>query len=168
MNRVVATVIVAIAAVAAATPAIAQNLGAPSETPRAEVAVFTGTWNIEPPGPIGVGGRLTMNRTEALGAEISLEARRRDTYGPAAGMMLVNARLVATDQARSKSGMFTAGVALGVGTRRRLAPMVGLGMQTLWGVGLVAGRADVQFFPGGAVSQRNNLRLVLSGVVALR
>jgi hypothetical protein len=64
--------------------------------------------------------------------------------------------------------VFTAGAAIGVGSKRTVSPMLGIGLQTLWTGGVIAARGDLQYFPAGLMRDHNKTRLTLSIVVAIR
>ena len=61
------------------------------EVPKAEVGVYGGIWNFDPSGPIGLGGRIALNRSEWLATEISVEGKHANEYGPAQSAVIVNA-----------------------------------------------------------------------------
>jgi hypothetical protein len=146
----------------------AVHRGAPTDTPAAELAVFGGLWDLTPSGPTGVGARLTIRRSGWLGAETSVEVKPRDPYAPAYRLVIVNARALLTNPENAASVVVTAGGAVGVGLHRALSPMVGLGAQTAWIGGLLAARAEVQYFPGGPLYGRNSARALIGFAVALR
>src|SRR6476659_8818493 len=97
IRSVIRIVVVSAIVCGAARGSSAQNRLPPSsETPKAEVALFGGAWNLDPSGPIGLGGRVSINRSDWFGTEMSLEARHGDAYGPPQGMLIVNACAIAS------------------------------------------------------------------------
>lgn len=169
MHRIVTGFVVALACGAAPRSASAQSaMRTLPAYPTAEVSVFSGVWSLEPSGSTGLGGRVTMNRSDWLARELSLEVRRRDAYGPAEGIVLVNVRAQFPAGGQSPLGFVTAGVAAGRGTRRRVSPMVGVGLQTVWHGSIAAVRGELQYFPTGLTHERSRARVLVGIVVALR
>jgi len=168
MHRFVSLGIVTIALAVGVRPAFAQNHMRISQAPKAEVGLFGGAWSFDPSGFSGLGGRVTINRSDWFATEVSVEARRRDDFGPGEGLVLANARLLATKPAASKSALVTAGVALGVGAQQTVSPMFGFGIQSRWQGGVVSTRGDFQYFPGGLTHRRSHARIVVGLVLALR
>jgi hypothetical protein len=169
MPRIMHLVVVIAALCGIARGASAQsNRFASSETPKAEVGVYGGLWNLEPSGQVGFGGRVTTNRNEWLGTEISVEGKDGENDGGTHRALVVNAVAKAADSHGRAIALFTAGVAIGAGSRRTISPMVGVGLQTLWVGGIVAARGELQHFRSGLIEESNKTRVVVSLVVALR
>jgi hypothetical protein len=145
------------------------RLPASSETPKAEVGVYGGLWNLEPAGQVGFGGRVALNRSEWLGTEISVEQKNGENNGPTQRALVVNTCAKATDPDGRAIVLFTAGAAIGAGSHRTISPMVvGVGVQTLWVGGMVAARGELQYFRSGLIQDSNKTRVVASLVVAIR
>ncbi len=166
MTRVVTFVAVLTVALCGMAPEASAQVSPSTAAPAPEMGLFAGAWNINGSGSMGLGARLTVYRSEWLGTEYSVEAKKFDASGrPSQGMLIVNARLSVEDATRS-GVLLTAGGAIGVGYRRTFSPMIGVGAQRVSnGVGT---RVELQYFPGGQIHQRNDARLTFGVVVALR
>jgi len=169
MNRIatVTTVFISIALTATAALAQAPRLMV-TDTPKAEVGAIAGLWSLDQFGETGFGGRLTLNQTGWIGAELSLDGKPDDENTPSQRVMIVNARLMTRLRARPAFLFATAGGAITSGLDRNLSPMIGAGIQSLWQGGFVALRAEIQHFPGGAIHFGSHSRLMLGLVVAIR
>jgi hypothetical protein len=114
------------------------------------------------------GGRVTVNRSDWLGTEASLEASKATAVGPAQRMLIVNARLMTpADDTRDTFWMLTAGGAVGTGLRQTMSPMIGVGVLKPSEDGTFAARVDFQYFPGGLMRARSNWRTTVGVAVVL-
>ena len=139
-----------------------------AETPKAEVGVYAGLWNLGPLGQSGTGGRVTVNRSEWFGTEASLERKRDEVSGDTQTALILNARAIRTDPERRAIAIFTAGVAVGNGARRAVSPMLGIGIQTPWIGGLGAVRGELQYFRFGLNENGHKTRVICAFVLAIR
>jgi hypothetical protein len=139
-----------------------------AETPKAEVAVYAGLWNLEASGQSGTGGRVTVNRSEWFGTEASVERKQDAASGETQTGLILNARAIRTDPEHRAIAIFTAGVAVGNGNHRTVSPMLGIGMQTAWAGGLAAVRGELQYFRFGLNQSGHKTRVVCGFVVAIR
>jgi hypothetical protein len=139
-----------------------------TETPKAELGVYAGLWNLEATGQSGTGGRMTVNHSEWFGTEANLERTRDEVSGVTHTALILNARAIGTDPEHRAIAIFTAGVAIGNGAHRTVSPMVGIGMQTPWIGGLGAVRGEVQYFRGGLNQPSHTTRVICAFVLAIR
>ena len=92
MPRIVRTVVVITLLLGIARGASAQRpVLASSDAPPAEIGLYGGLWNLEPSGQVGLGGRVAINRSEWLGTEISLEAKRGESNSTTQRALIANA-----------------------------------------------------------------------------
>jgi hypothetical protein len=139
-----------------------------TETPKAEVGAYAGLWNLEPMGQTGTGGRVTVNRSEWLGTEASVERKRDEVSGATQTALILNARAIHTDSEHRAIAIFTAGIAVGHGTYHTLSPMLGIGMQSPWAAGLGAVRGELQYFRFGLNQTSHKTRVICALVLAIR
>ncbi len=166
MTRVVTFVAVLTVALCGMAPEASAQVSPARAAPAPEMGLFAGAWNFSGSGSMGVGARLTVPHSDWLATEYSAEAKDFGANGrPSQGMLIVSARVSVEDADRS-GVLLTAGMAIGAGYRRTLAPVIGVGGQRVSnGVGT---RVELQYFPGGPVHQRNDARLTFGVVIALR
>src|SRR5262249_28551831 len=134
MSRTIHVIAVIVVLLGTVRGASAQRVVLTSaETPKAEVGVYAGLWNLEATGQTGPGARSTINRSEWCGTEASIERKSDEVSGDTQTALILNARAIGTDRDQRAIAIFTAGVAVGNGPHRTVSPMLGIGIQTLWG-----------------------------------
>ena len=139
-----------------------------AETPKAEVGIYAGLWNLEATGQSGTGGRVTVNRSEWFGTEASVERKGDEVSGATQTALILNARAIRTDHEHRAIAIFTAGVAIGNGAHRTVSPMLGIGMQTPWVGGFGAVRGELQYFRFGLNQTSHKTRVICAFVLAIR
>lgn len=167
MIRVVSFVVVlTILVCGITTHATAQTYIRPSSvTPPKEVAVVTSGSNVFD--LAGFGARVTVNRSDWFATEASLDTTKARAFKPGHTILIINSRVL-FDPGHTGSSFWTltAGGAVGMGLRRPLSPMVGVGFQHRLPDELFAVRVDVQCFPGGLIHQHTDRRVTV-GVALL-